>query len=133
MSRSGYSDDCDDNSCWLWMGAVERATKGKRGQRLLRDLLAALEAMPEKRLIHGALVEHGEVCALGALGRTRGLDMTNIDPEDREAVAKAFGVAESLAAEIMYQNDEGPWRAGPGERWEHMHEWVRRQIKETAP
>lgn len=69
MSRSGYSDDCENVG--LWRGAVQRATTGYRGQHLLKKLLDALDAMPTKRLIAGAIHdEHGEVCALGALDPT---------------------------------------------------------------
>lgn len=58
MSRSGYSDDDDDDGgsrLNLWRGAVERAIKGKRGQAFLRELGAALDAMPDKRLTTGEL------------------------------------------------------------------------------
>lgn len=133
MSRSGYSDDCDDNSCWLWMGAVARAIGGKRGQALLRELKAALEAMPVKRLIGSELqMETGEVCALGALARQRGISVAGIDPEDRELIAKTFGIAEALAAEIMFNNDEQCCGDTPEQRWEWMHRWVSQQIEEAA-
>jgi hypothetical protein len=51
MSRSGYTDDVEYS--WrsiMWRGRVVSAIRGKRGQALLRDLLAALDAMPDKRL-----------------------------------------------------------------------------------
>ena len=64
MSRSGYSDDCSGRELNLWRGAVESAIRGKRGQAFLREMLVALDAMPEKRLIAGELVTPtGEVCA----------------------------------------------------------------------
>jgi hypothetical protein len=75
---------------------------------MLRELLQALDALPDKWLASDSLVTaDGEYCTLGALGRARGIDLTAIDPDDREAVAKAFGIAEALAAEIMFENDEG--------------------------
>jgi hypothetical protein len=101
MSRSGYSDDIDGWALIRWRGAVTSAIRGERGQAMLRELVQALDALPEKRLASGSLVTaEGDYCTLGALGRARGMDMAPIDPEDREAVAKAFGVAEALAAEI---------------------------------
>jgi len=107
MSRSGYSDDCDGWALIRWRGAVAQAIRGQRGQAMLRELVQALDALPEKRLASGSLVtEDGDYCTLGALGRARGMDMAPIDPEDREAVAHAFGVAEALAAEVMFLNDE---------------------------
>lgn len=108
MSRSGYSDDCDGWALIRWRGAVTQAIRGQRGQAMLSELVKALDALPEKRLASGSLVTaDGDYCTLGALGRARGMDLAPIDPEDREAVAKAFGVAEALAAEVMYLNDEG--------------------------
>ena len=108
MSRSGCTDDYDDNWALIcWRGAVSSAIRGARGQAMLRELLAALDALPEKRLAAESLVTaDGEFCTLGALGRARGIDMDPIDPEDRQAVARTFGIAEALAAEIMYLNDE---------------------------
>lgn len=132
MSRSGYSDDwCDDNSGYLYRGAVERAIKGRRGQAFLRELLAALDAMPEKRLIAGELIEDGEACALGVLGTQRGIDMSKMDPEDAKTVAAAFGIAPSMAREIVSENDDDfGWRTeSPEQRWTRMRRWVEDQIK----
>jgi hypothetical protein len=141
MSRSGYSDECDGWALIRWRGAVAQAIRGQRGQAMLRELVAALDALPEKRLVSGSLVTaDGEFCALGALGRARGVDVALIDPEDRTAVAKAFGVAEALAAEIMYMNDEeGPEEmigfnflvCGPMRPWE-SHVQLRWRRNESA-
>ena len=61
MSRSGYVDDmCDEWALIRYRGAVKSAIRGKRGQAFLREMLAALDAMPEKRLISGALVFDGQ-------------------------------------------------------------------------
>jgi len=106
MSRSGYSDDCDGSELALWRGAVASAIKGKRGQALLRETLAALEAMPVKKLIAHELAHDGDYCTLGVVGQVRGVDITKLDPEDRDAVANAFDIAPALAAEIVYENDE---------------------------
>lgn len=107
MSRSGYSDDCDGWALIRWRGAVTSAIRGRRGQATLREILQALDALPEKRLASESLVTaEGDFCTLGALGRARGIDMDPIDPEDRASVAHVFGVAEALAAEIMFLNDE---------------------------
>ena len=105
MSRSGYTDDCENLG--LWRGAVERAIKGRRGQAMLRDLLAALDAMPEKVLVPDSLVDaEGDFCTLGALGHARGIELSNLDPEDPDAVAAAFGIAPAMVREIVYMNDE---------------------------
>ena len=58
MSR--YGDDYGDgerfpNEYALWEANAERALKGKRGRQALADLREALAALPEPKLIEGAL------------------------------------------------------------------------------
>lgn len=68
MSR--FSDDYDEdfrNQGLLWEANYQRALSGKRGQRALRTLEAALLALPEPRLISSHLALNGQVCAMGAL------------------------------------------------------------------
>jgi hypothetical protein len=134
VSRSGYSDDIDDElQAGRWLGMVASAIRGKRGQKFLCELVAALDAMPIKELIMNELEEAeengGGVCALGALGKARGLDMRNLDPEETRDVAEAFNIAECLAAEVAYQNDEcSDWYFPAGSRWEQdtpYQRWVR--------
>lgn len=186
MSRSGYCDDIEDPlELGRWRAQVRSATRGKRGQKLLRDLLAALDAMPDKRLVANQLEvsaasdekhaqswvamfndpgaadrhrEHyvatrpahyheGDVCALGALGRVRGLDMSGLDPDDPEGVGAAFDIATPLAQEIVYVNDEGFFARTvtmahgqeyylrvecPAERWQRVRNWVAAQIIQST-
>ncbi|MEB0133818.1 hypothetical protein QN362_00570 [Actimicrobium sp. CCC2.4] len=107
MSRSGYTDECDDNWGLIrWRGAVNSSIKGKRGQAMLREIAAAMDAMPDKELVTNNLQVDGSFCTLGVVGAARGIDMSKVDSEDREAVAKMFGISEALAAEIMHENDE---------------------------
>jgi hypothetical protein len=130
MSRSGYSDDCDDN--WqiiMWRGRVASATKGKRGQKLLQDLIVALDEMPQRRLISNELKCADGVCALGALGEKRGIEFQKIHPEDYDAIATTFDIASPLAQEIMYLNDETFSHCTPEVRWERMRDWCQRQLK----
>lgn len=127
MSRSGYNDDCDGWELIMWRGAVAKAIKGRRGQAFLREMLMALDAMPEKRLIANELVEAGEVCAIGSVGAKRGIDMSKIDPQDADSVAKAFGIARALAAEIEFVNDDDyayNKKETPEQRWERVRKWV---------
>lgn len=144
MSRSGYSCDLDNWDYIRWRGAVTSAIRGKRGQAMLRELLAALEAMPDKRLITEALTEGGDYCTLGVLGAARGLDLGKWDPDDIDpwGMAEFFGIPRALAAEIMYENDETPvvlvgneWRREtPEQRWQRMRAWVVKHLKpEAAP
>jgi hypothetical protein len=133
MSRSGYSDSCENWSLICWRGAVASAIRGQRGQQLLRDLLAALDALPDKRLIAGALEDNGEYCALGALGTARHIDLRAIDPDDRDQVAEAFDIASALAAEIAFENDEGGrLQETPEQRWSRMRAWVAENLRKAA-
>lgn len=134
MSRSGYSEDYENN--WdliIWRGAVASAIKGKRGQAFLRELLEALDAMPDKRLIREELVCDGQVCALGSIGVKRGVEgLEKIDPYDHDTLSSTFGIAKALIQEIEYVNDdEGPyWGCElPETRWMRVRQWVTQQIK----
>lgn len=124
MSRSDYSDDCENLG--LWRGAVKRATNGYHGQHLLTKLRDALDAMPVKRLITDAIKdESGDVCALGALDAT-------VESYDARDLARHFRIAWALAAEIVYENDERYQQDTPEQRWTRMRAWVEAQILPAA-
>lgn len=162
MSRSGYSDDFGDDdplALGRYRAQVMSAIRGKRGQALLVELLAALDAMPDKRLVAGELEADGQFCALGVVGQARGLNLAAIDTYDVEALGAKFNIAEQLAREIMWVNDDhvsdtrwmdveicGPlqhWRdrvtsvrvphenAG-AERWIEVRNWVASHILPTV-
>ena len=152
MSRSGYVDDEDYGGQFaMWRGQVRNAIRGRRGQRLLRDMIAALDAIPEKCLVSNHLVTtDGEVCALGALGKYRGVDLTELeegidadgevdDPDSlSEGLAAKFDAAHQLIREIQYLNDECfDWhyvnnvrvQYTPEERWQKMRDWAEKNLK----
>lgn len=140
MSRSGYIDDCDDPlATGRWRSAVRNAMQGKRGQAFLKEMLAALDALPEPRLTKGDLAvpvtgmpfrpQGGDFCAMGAVGRLRGIDMDPIDPHESEQVAAAFGIARAMACEIEYMNDEYSYRETPEHRFARMRAWVDSEIR----
>lgn len=144
--RSGYSDDCTEWSLICWRGAVASAIRGRRGQAFLRELLDALDAMPEKRLVANSFAtSDGEYCTLGVIGAARGAGLPQFDPEYaedydpsdlRHEAAQKLGIAEALADEIMFENDEGdpaywsPNPETPEQRWVRMRNWVVSKIKE---
>jgi thiamine monophosphate kinase len=129
MSRSGYTEDCDEQISWInWRGAVKSAIRGKRGQAFLYEMLQAMAALPERKLIAGELEKEGCVCAIGAVGKARGLDMSQLDPEDYTTVAGKFGIAEALAQEIVHLNDEIYHRESDEERFERMRRWIESNI-----
>ena len=135
MSRSGYSDDCDEGAT-LYRGRVHSAMRGKRGRAFLAEMAAALDALPEKRLIANDFVQPvsglpfapkgGEVCAMGAVAVARGMsDAADIDPEYIEAVAVKMGIADCMAREIAFENDEAVCRPEtPEQRWQRMRKWI---------
>jgi hypothetical protein len=112
VSRAGYNDDGDGDNWSLirWRGAVTSAIKGKRGQAFLRELAAAMDAMPEKVLIANAAVADGAVCTLGVVAQARGLDLQRLDVAmddwDWDHIGAELGISPTLAREVMYENDE---------------------------
>lgn len=151
MSRHGYSDELDQWDLIKWRGQVASAIRGKRGQKLLIDLVKALDSMPEKALIANKLVTaSGKVCALGAVGQLRGTEMPMLDRNgdeydgddfDSHEMADLFDVAYQLAAEVMWQNDDGgsdhkvingKWTYAPEtpqERWARVRAWAIKHIQ----
>lgn len=137
MSRSGYNDDCYDNWAHIrWRGAVAQAIRSYRGQAFLKELLAALDALPEKRLVENVFEDKGEVCTLGAIAKARGTDVSDIDIEDEDGVSweisRKLGMARALAAEIMCENDEASWYGEtPEERFVRVRKWIVSQIRKS--
>jgi len=136
MSRSGYIDDepMSNTEQWAlirWRGAVKSAFRGRRGQSALRDTLAAMDALPERKLIANDLENTaGEVCALGALARARHVDLDDVDPEDAETVARKLDIAEAMVREIVEVNDEwGDYNETPERRWGRMHAWLKKHVR----
>ncbi|HET8627028.1 MAG TPA: hypothetical protein VFL91_06395 [Thermomicrobiales bacterium] len=126
----------------LWEHNLRRALTSKRGLATLRDLEAALLALPEKKLIAGDMAyPSGAVCAVGAYSLYKRLQRG----EDREAAllslcsregpyetaleGQRYGMAYTLAWEIAERNDEIYGGAYTEEgRYQEMLAWVRRQL-----
>ena len=125
MSRSNYSDDYEYLD--LYRANVHRTIHSKNGRAFLEELASTLDAMPSKRLIQNDMLNSaGEACAMGAVCRRRGQDVSRIDIYDRDQVGKILGISGMLAAEIAYENDEGDlrWHETPEDRWARMRQWV---------
>ena len=134
MGRSGYSYDCDDNWAMIrYRGMLASAVRGKRGQAFFRDLVTALDEMPQKRLIRNELLRDGEVCAVGALWLRRVIALVKVDAEDRVIVACVFDIALPLARDVVYMNDEYYDSATPEERWTKIRAWAESKIKKHEP
>lgn len=115
--------------------------RGRKGRAFLEELLAALDALPEPRLIEGRFASsEDQVCALGAVARARGLDVSSLefDPntadaeeceaECAEGAAVLFGISRALAAEVMYVNDES-WDSTPDKRFQLVRGWAERELR----
>ena len=131
MSRSGYVEDCLPLELGRWRAQVNNSIRGRRGQRFLKELLAALESLPSQELIAGELVTAtGEVCAIGAVCQARSIDVSNVDYDDPDQVAAKVGISWQMAAEIVFMNDEYSLTEGPSTRWSRMLRWAKKHIKE---
>lgn len=84
MSRFGEYDYDEDfaNQAALWDANAKRALAGKKGKKALSELREALLALPEKRLISGAL------CTVGS---KRVEERTSWAREDIEEKVKSEG------------------------------------------
>lgn len=136
MGRAYLDEDEECGSQWAiicWAGAVASAIRGKRGQAFLREMKAAMEALPKKELIADELMLGGEVCAIGAVGLARNIEMQRLDTEDHYTLARVFNISETLVREIMFANDKGnsPWRHNetPSQRYQRVMRWIDEQLK----
>lgn len=151
--------NCADEEEWpgqfgLWDANCRRSIKGRKGQAALRELEAALLALPEKRLIADKLEDdEGRVCAIGALAKAKGVT-PKADPDyEMEEVGVELGMPRMVAWKVVAENDvtldkvwnvaEGPlapndypYQGGlllirdvtPEERYEKMLAWVQEQL-----
>lgn len=152
MSR--FNDDYSDCAMphELWRANVDRALRGKRGQKALRELRDVLWALPEKRLIEGNLCEvtyddedrptRVEFCAVGALVFHKRVaageateavlvDMTRYNDEDEWFTVeqgKDVGLTFTLAWELAQRNDETWGDLAPEVRYLKYLAWVESQI-----
>ena len=136
MSRISYSEDEDyPGQFELWQANCERSLRGAQGQAELRELRDALLALPEKRLIHGALVdEEGGVCAIGAYASRKGLDLGKFDPEDEtDEVGIEAGMPKFVAWKVVEMNDmELHSRFTSEERYTRMLAWVESKLAKES-
>lgn len=137
MSRHGLMDEdaCDPWGYIRWRGAVKSAIRGKNGQAFLKEMLRAIDALPEPRLsaglfeLHGPPVQgEGQVCALGAVAISRGLDVSELDPEDPDSIGYFFQISAALAKEIVWENDE--FNGSDRARYERMRRWIIGNMKD---
>lgn len=127
--RISYTDDEDFGGQFSLQEAnVRRSLKGKAGQRELRELEAALVALPEKRLIHGSLVDDdGGVCAIACYAKHKGVSLETIDTGDYD-VGIGAGMPRLVAWKVVALNDLELGGETPENRYIAVLEWVRKQL-----
>lgn len=83
-----------------------------------------MDALPAHELIADAVEHEGSYCALGAVARQRGTDLSG-DLYDAETLGGRLDIPRALAAEIVFENDEGSYRAEtPEQRFSRMRKWL---------
>ncbi len=115
----------------LWQANCERSLRGKHGQEELRELREALLALPEKRLIHESLEdEEGGVCAIGAYGKRKGVDLSKFDVDsDTDEVGIAGGMPRLVAWKVVEMNDmQFSSEFTPEQRYEKMLAWIESKL-----
>ena len=146
MSRIFYPDWYTEHwglKAGRWNAQVKSALTGRPGLLKLQELHRALLILPQQRLLEGVLCRDGEVCALGALGRSYGIPLAemaqvgtpseyagHIVYDDEEAVTRwaveHLGVTSTLALVLQEVNDEFCRNATPEERYVKVLAWVER-------
>jgi hypothetical protein len=159
MSRfDGAWDESGDLPGIFWEIDLQRALTSGRGQRILREIEAALLTMPEHKLIADEIVELGEwdeevdrqiptgaVCAVGAYavyratqgGKTREQALLDLakdwggerDCWQTEQLGRRVGLARTVAWELACVNDETFGHLTPDGRHAAVLAWVRDRIK----
>ncbi len=139
--RINYSEDEDyPGQFGLWQGNCQRSLSGRKGQESLRELEAALLALPSKRLISGVLEENGDVCAIGALVRHKNIKPEADPEEEMEDIGVECGMPRLVAWKVVEMNDvdlTSKWSVDgnkiiiytPEERYTEMLKWVQAQLR----
>ena len=142
--RIGYSEDEDRPGQFaLWHANCDRQIASKKGQAAMRELEAALIAMPNKRLIKEGVACEGELCTVGvlvvAIKVRKGADqdvliseLEDVD-EDTDDWAEREGVPRLVAWKLVELNDIlGNASETPEHRYERVLDYVRSEIIRTG-
>lgn len=99
-----------------------------------KELAAALDAMPVKRLIAGELFDGADCCSMGAVALARGITV-----QRWPHILVQLDIPEQLWDEVVNTNDCGSsgdcgsvFNETPEARWIRMRAWVDQQINEAA-
>lgn len=116
MSRF-YEAEGENPAERLYWPNLRRAVNSIRGQRVMREVAAALLAMPKRKLIAGAIKEPetGDVCAVGAVAQYKGvnLDRTPVSLDDPTLVGWEGDQDETIELGVsMGMGKMIPWHLG---------------------
>lgn len=153
MSRVSYDNDYnyDPLAAARWDRNSRAVFVSKRGQAILRDLEAALLALPEKRLVEDTFwdtefIEEAEsvrlnACVLGAYARYKGLkatELSGLNPfwdepidanETADAISQMTPMTFTMAWNLVEQNDEYFGNYTPEQRYDAMLDWIRSHLR----
>lgn len=150
MSRITFYDDLDPLDAGRWIANARKVFRSRRGVAMLRELEAALLALPTHRLVKDAFcqrseepseagdVEESDVCVLGAYALYKGVPLSAMPfeewdwhgtaSEQSEWAVANLGVAYTAAWELINRNDEEFDRLTPEQRYTAFLRWTREQI-----
>ena len=116
--RINYTDEEDwPGQFALWDANCRRSIKGKAGQSELRELEAALLALPDKRLIRGSLTDdEGGVCAIACYAKHKGVDLSKFRSRRRERRSRDRGRDAALGRVAARRAERHHARYGLGSR-----------------
>jgi hypothetical protein len=105
-------------------GAIASAIRGKRGQAFLKEMLEAMDALPEKKLIAYEFINcYGQVCALGSVMiRRHGFGTF------KETAASYLGISRALVEEIIHINNSCKDESDE-DRFVRVRRWTNRNIE----
>lgn len=113
---------------------ISRAIGSDRGQLFLQELLTAMDALERPRLV-GMVLEcnpdpvdgYCDVCALGSVGRLRGIDMLS-DERLSTDLQEMFGISLGMLFAVTDTNDSYPLEETPEQRFTRVRSWVESEI-----
>lgn len=137
--RIGYSDEEEfSGQFFLWQANCERSLAGKAGRQALTDLRDELLRMNVKRLIGNDLAVDGEVCAVGALLKARGVPQDRLESFDdlyqtTDDIAVREGRVPKLVAwKLVELNDMDLVSCTPEERYAKVLAWVEYRLSRAT-
>lgn len=134
IDEEGDAEEDFPGQAAFYHANTARSLQGKKGQASLRELEQALLALPEKRLVSGEFeTPEGEVCAIGALKRFKGVEHVEHDPStDMDLVGEELGMPRLVAWMVVARNDHSFEDLNDDERYRAMLGWVRHQLRSSV-